>query len=113
MKTFLARSSKLLLPALGAALLFASCGDDKSSGQTIVQPDQKPRAEVATLADAGVCDWDRWAEIVLVTSEDREYVCDGEKWGPVYYEPDWSSEGGESSQSGEGGEGRIEGPAIR
>ena len=104
MKTFTARSSKALLPALGAALLFASCGDDKSSGQTIVQPDQQSHIVVAILEDAGLCDWNRYGQIALVTSEDREYVCDGEKWDFVYYEPDWSSEGGESSQSGEGGE---------
>ena len=95
------QSFKLLLPALGAALL-ASCGDD-SDGQTIVRPDQKQRLEVASLADAGLCDWNRYGQIALVTSEDREYVCDGEKWDFVYYEPDWSSEGGESSDSGEGG----------
>ena len=105
MKRLLARSSKLLLPALGAAFLFASCGDDKSSGQTIVQPDQQSHIVVAILEDAGLCDWNRYGQIALVTLEDREYVCNGEKWELVYYEPDWSSEGGESSQSGEGGEG--------
>ena len=94
MKTLRGRLPELLLSALVPVALVA-CGDDSNGGST--KPDSGK--EVATLADAGVCDQSRLGDSVFVTDEDLVYVCDGRNWTP--------ESGGESSE-GDGGKSSSE-----
>ena len=100
---------KLVLSALASVLLVA-CGDDAGGAS-----EQESITEVATLEDALACLPSRQGDSILVTEENRVYVCNGKKWtsgnddgksskgegGKVSSEA--GSAGGESSEEGVSG----------
>ena len=89
--------SKLFIPfAVFAALMFVACGDDSSSTNVSVFPD-----EVADKAELNTydCNMSVIGKKVFVTDLGKNYECDGDEWFESYDQPKSSAKGKSSSSS--------------